>query len=92
MRKWFALLCLTMALLLAGCKEKVTIGGTEYPVDITELDLSCRGELAARSVNALRCRPKDDVAERSVGSCRFYPPHIGGNSFLFTHLSFLQSG
>lgn len=40
MRKWLALLCLIMALLLTGCKEKVTIGETKYPIDTTELNLS----------------------------------------------------
>lgn len=48
MRKWLPLLCLVM-LLLAGCTEKVAVGGTEYPIDITELDLSgaSLGELDA---------------------------------------------
>ena len=40
MRKWLALLCLVMVLLLAGCQEQATVGGEKYPVDITELDLS----------------------------------------------------
>lgn len=40
MRKWLALLCLSLALLLTGCKEKVTIGETQYPIDTTELNLS----------------------------------------------------
>ena len=40
MRKWLALLCLSLALLLTGCKEKVTIGETQYPIDTAELNLS----------------------------------------------------
>lgn len=40
MRKCLVLLCLILVLLLAGCKEKVTIGQTQYPIDTTVLDLS----------------------------------------------------
>lgn len=40
MRKWLPLLCLMLALIMAGCTEKVSISGTEHPADITELDLS----------------------------------------------------
>ena len=40
MRKRLPILLLCMLLLLAGCKEKVTIGETKYPIDTVELDLS----------------------------------------------------